>query len=40
MNDIRGDLDYPENFDQGKRNLVRVSKEFDPAVTVQSEVTN
>ena len=29
-----------ENFDQGKRNLVRVNKEFDPAVTVQSEVTN
>lgn len=29
-----------ENCDVGKRNLVRVSKEFDPAVTVQSEVTN
>lgn len=29
-----------ENFDEGKRNLVQVSKEFDPAVTVQSEVTN
>ena len=29
-----------ENFDEGKRNLVRVSKKFDPAVTVQSEVTN